>query len=838
MTVDNSLSLNTSLAPEQVSLDRDSVDSAAVDPQGTELKPELDRDSLLAEIILRICNSLNPMEILKAMVTEVRLLLNVERVVIYRFESNWNQQVIAESIPENLPSLMGKQIENDGSAQEWLRSCQKGQVKATSDIYQEPFSPAHLDLLKSLNIRAHVLVPLGKPSKPPLRNQESDPGEDDSNPINPISCQLTTVLSAQHCSAPREWKSDELDFLTSLSTHVAIALQQAELHVAIRTAMFRHQRAEVKVLQSNGAIKRTLMDRMEELEAANAALHAEIHRRDQLEERLFQEKELAQVTLQSMGDAVITTDATGRVVTLNPTAEKLTGWQSPQSAGLPLENVFKIVAEGTRTPLDCPAQKAIESSQTVYFSDHTLLIAKDNAEYPIQSSISPIFNRDRQLIGTVLVFHDVTKSRQLEKLLSWQATHDPLTGLINRRKFEEHITSTLESGSEVDPPSVLCYLDLDRFKLINDTCGHLAGDELLKQISTLLQKRIRSSDILARLGGDEFGLLLHHCALEKAAQIATALVELIQAHRFTWEGKTYHIGMSMGLVALGKNCKGSATALSTADAACYEAKKQGGSNVQISTPISPETTPNDYYWVGQVHSAIEEQRLQLYSQKITALTQTSDCDMSEVLLRFIDEEGKLLLPEALILAAEKFHLTRSIDQWVVRTFCEAYHHQTQYNPLLYTINLSGESINNVPFTQFLVDQIQQHQVPPDRICFEITETAAIANLAKASELIHGVKALGCRFALDDFGSGMSSLAYLKTLPVDYLKIDGAFIQHLATSPIDYSIVECFNRLSHDMGIQTIAEWVEDEPTLIKLKAIGVDYVQGYGISRPSPLLLL
>lgn len=801
----------------------------------TKRQVQAKQEHLLAQTALRICTSFNPLEILSCMVAEIHQLLKVERVIVYRLQADGNGVVLAESLEDYLPTLLNQTITDPCCARNWLNPEQWGQSQAIRDVSEAHLSPAYFRLLKSLNIRAQLVVPIAKYSKKTLEQKILSLEEKNSKTLGR---QLWGFISIQNCSGPRDWQADEIDFLQKLSTHVAIALQQAELSVGFRAAMMQHQRAIANAQRVTTQHQQPLLDKIAKLKEKNEGMRREIIKRNQLVETLFQEKELSQLTIESIHDAVITTDLDGVVQSMNPAAERLTGWSFVHAQGQPLAKVFQIIDEGTKTPQDCPAQRALQSRQAVCLPSQSLFVAKDGKEYMIDDSISPIFDRDRQLIGTVLVFHDVTQSRQLEKLLSWQASHDPLTGLINRREFEKQIEATLELVQNNDQPHVLCYFDLDRFKVINDTCGHLAGDQLLKQITSVIHQRIRTSDTLARLGGDEFGLLLHHCSLDHAQKITEDLIELIQNYQFLWEGQRYHVGVSMGLAAVDKHSKDLVTLLSAADSACYQAKNQGGNNVQIYQAIEAETGKSDHYWVGQVYSAIEEDRLQLYSQKISALTQTSEFDMSEVLLRFIDPQGQLLLPESLILAAEKFHLTHSIDQWVVKTFCEAYHQQTLPNPLLYTINLSGESLNKVPFIQFLVDQIQQNQVPPDRICFEITETAAIKNLAKASELIHSIKQLGCRFALDDFGSGMSSLAYLKALPVDYLKIDGAFIQQLASNPIDGSIVECFNRLSHDMGIKTIAEWVEDEPTLEKLKEIGVDYVQGFGVSMPAPLLLL
>lgn len=572
-----------------------------------------------------------------------------------------------------------------------------------------------------------------------------------------------------------------------------------------------------------------------------------ITERKLLEQKLFAEKELAQVTLKSIGDAVITTDALGKVKYVNPVAERLTGWGTIEAQGKPVTEIFHIVNHLSREPVINPVEIALQENRIYELAADTVLIAKDGTEYAIEDSAAPIKNCQGELIGAVIVFHDVTKARSLAHELSWQATHDPLTGLYNRRKFEQEVDLAIKDSQDNKTRHALCFLDLDRFKIVNDTCNHAAGDELLKQVTTLLQQRIRDADIFARLGGDEFGLLLPQCPIYTAQQIANQLRQLIYDFRFVWLDKVFNIGVSIGLVAIDSTTINLASLLNTADAACYAAKEKGRNCVHLyheqDAVIARQR--GERQWIAKINRALEKNLFCLYAQKIISIQENSDCDHCEILLRLIDESGKIIAPGVFLPTAERYDLMPAIDRWVVITFLadyEAYCQLRKEQQLpapnkIYTINLSGASINSQEFAVFLQDQFGRYSVPPETICFEITETVAISNLDNAVALIENLKKLGCSIALDDFGSGMCSLTYLKNLPVDYLKIDGSFVQNIANDRVDYATVECFNHISKIMKIKTIAEFVEDDIILQKLKEIGIDYAQGYGIERPQPLTL-
>ncbi|HEY9825409.1 MAG TPA: EAL domain-containing protein, partial [Stenomitos sp.] len=650
------------------------------------------------------------------------------------------------------------------------------------------------------------------------------------------------------CSAPRQWTSQDINAVKQFAMFAELGIQQAEMLSIARSTWVSRQVADTETQPLGISYESALGDRLTQAELTNHQLCQEIAERKSTERRLFAEKELAQITLEAIGDAVITTDAKGYIQYFNPVAEHLTGWKLHEVKGLPLTDVFTIVNEITRRAVENPLHKVLRSGQIANLATNTVLIARDGTEYPIEDSAAPIRANNGEIIGVVIVFHDVTQSRYLARQLSWQANHDDLTGLFNRRTFERQLTDALIGARTQNEHHVLCFLDLDQFKAVNDTCGHAAGDELLCQVTNLLQERVRLTDTLARLGGDEFGLLLHQCSIEQAEQVADALRQLIQAYRFIYQGKVFSIGVSIGLVAINANSQNLNSVLSAADAACYAAKERGRNCIYIyqSDDLKLAQHRNERQWISRLDQALRDDRFRLYCQKIVPVSVNSNKAHYEVLLRLVDESGQLVPPMAFIPAAERYHLIPAIDQWVIRTFFsryQAYQRQslTCGHPLdqsVYTINLSGGSVNNEDFLEFVQEQFVEFEIAPENICFEITETTAIANFDQAVQLIHALKKIGCRFALDDFGSGMSSLAYLKNLPVDYLKIDGSFVKDIDNDRKDYAMVECFNRLSHFMGIQTIAECVETETVLQNLRKIGVDYAQGFCIDTPMPLIFL
>ncbi len=570
-----------------------------------------------------------------------------------------------------------------------------------------------------------------------------------------------------------------------------------------------------------------------------STLARDITERKRLERRLGEEKERAEVTLGSIGDAVVRTDARGCIEYLNPVAEQLLALKTEQVAGEPINAVLAMVHETTREPLENPVETCLREGRVVGRANMSLLIRPDGREFAIDDSAAPIKDRDGEIIGAVLVFHDVSRARTLARQLAHQASHDFLTGLVNRHEFERRVGRALVRAQEEAANHALCFLDLDQFKVVNDTCGHVAGDELLRQLAGALQKKVRRRDTLARLGGDEFGVLLEHCPPGQATRVAQDLMETIQEFRFVWEGKPFALGVSVGVVPITAESESLAAVLRDADSACYAAKERGRNRVHFYEPNDAmmAVRQGEMQWVSRITQALEDNRFRLYGQPIVPLSpRPGERLRCEVLLRMVDHDGSLIAPGAFIPAAERYNLMGAVDRWVVRAVTAVYATYPAHGlPPIASINLSGASLLDPGMLAFVREQLTRHQLAPETLCFEITETAAIANLAQAAHFIRELKALGCWFALDDFGSGMSSFGYLQSLPVDQLKIAGAFLRHIESDPVEYAMVEAIHRVGHVMRLKTVAEGVEDPQTIETLRKIGVDYAQGFALGEPIPL---
>ena len=566
-------------------------------------------------------------------------------------------------------------------------------------------------------------------------------------------------------------------------------------------------------------------------------------RTSRAERGLKREKEKAEVTLRSIGDGVVTTDAQGRITYINGKAEELTGWSDVTSVGRPLEAVFRIGHEESHARLPDPAAIALAEGRVVDSESGALLIGRNGREFAVEYTASPVLDDEEGTIGAVVVFHDVSDLHTLSRQLSYQASHDPLTGLINRREFERRLGQALENAHAEALHHALCFLDLDQFKVINDTCGHQAGDELLKRLSSELRARLRKGDVLARLGGDEFAVLLEECPLEKAEELAETLRRVVEESRFLWEGQSFEVGVSVGLVPLDNESGTLYDVMRLADAACYVAKEAGRNRVHVHTPDSDEIARRngEMNWFQRIRQALDQDRFRLHVQPIVALGEGEGRrDYYEVLLR-MEEDGRLVPPMAFLPTAERYQLMPLIDRWVVSrlldTLTERFADRPQAAPT-FSINLSGQSLGDKEFAAFLIDAVAESGLPGSAFCFEITESTAIANLSGARALIDRMRELGCAFMLDDFGSGLSSFSYLKSLPVHCIKIDGGFIRDIADDPVDRSMVESMNQVAKVLGIATVAEYVENEQTLTLLREIGVDYAQGYHIGKPHPIELL
>lgn len=566
----------------------------------------------------------------------------------------------------------------------------------------------------------------------------------------------------------------------------------------------------------------------------------EITRLKNIQAELNAEKERALVTLASIADGVIATDADGFVDYINPVAEIMTGYEAMSALGRPLTEIFHLIDEDTRQVADDPVSACIKMGRAYRVPGHPILLTSGNlAEYTVEVNVAPIFDESALIAGTALVVHDVTELRGLAREMSYQASHDQLTGLVNRREFEIRAESAVQTARRECIEHALCYLDLDQFKVVNDTCGHIAGDTLIKQIATQLRGSLRESDTLARLGGDEFGVLLEGCPLDKAQVIANEMRSMIHKNRFEWEGHRFEVGVSIGVVAITADSGGLADVLTYADSACYVAKDQGRNRVHVFDHEDSALVEHHSHmrWVQRLQSALDVGRFELYYQRAEALkSDDTQWIYYEILLRMRDEDGGLIGPSVFIPAAERYHLMPAVDRWVVHQALAVLAQRKHWDRRdIFAINLSGQSIGDEAFLSYVQNEINSAGIEPQHLCFEITETAAVANLRSAQHFIHTLRLRGCVFALDDFGSGLSSFAYLKRLPVDFLKIDGRFVKDMLTDTMDFAMVESINQLGHVVGVQTIAEFAETDEITEGLRQLGVDYAQGYGIHTPEPL---
>ncbi len=556
------------------------------------------------------------------------------------------------------------------------------------------------------------------------------------------------------------------------------------------------------------------------------------------------ELERAWSVLRDLREGVIAADARARVVYVNAAGEQLTGWLLAEAKGRSMHTIYRVIDEHDRNALDYIATGA---AQGVHPSDlgraAVRLVRRDGQEIPVHDSFTEVRDDAGRRRGYVVVFYDVSQLRTLAQQLSWQASHDSLTGLVNRRELENRLSQLIESARVHGRQHVLLYIDLDNFKTVNDSCGHTAGDELLRSLTSIMSTKIRGSDILARLGGDEFAALLQTCPLDQGLRIANGIREVVRDFRFAWEGKSFTIGVSIGLVTIDASSADVAGVLTAADACCYEAKNKGRDRVQVHRPQqNGRAHGGEPQMITRLSQAFEHGDFLLYQQYIQPLKAAVSSPHFEILVRMRGDNGDLLPPMAFIPAAERYNLLTAIDRLVITELLQmlairgrATDGRIAPEAGLYSVNLSGASINDSSFSDFLRRQFARFPVPPSLLCFEVTETTAIANLTKAAELMHELKHMGCRFALDDFGIGMSSFAYLKYLPVDFLKIDGTFVRDMASDEMDCAIVDAINRIAHILGMQTVGEIVEDQATLDRLRLLGVDYAQGFHIARPEPL---
>lgn len=554
-------------------------------------------------------------------------------------------------------------------------------------------------------------------------------------------------------------------------------------------------------------------------------------------ERLFKEKELAQVTLKSIADAVITTDESGYVTFMNPVAEKLTDCSNESDIGRSIQELFHIVEESTRLVQDNPVTTSLQRNEVIHLLGDWLLVNRNSNEFFVEMNVSPLVSYGGEVFGAVVVFRDVSETREVDRKIQWQARHDPLTGLFNRNELQKRLADCIHNVSGKDSSTFL-YMDLDRFKIVNDTCGHVAGDSLLRQLSFLLKKQIRSNDVLARVGGDEFGLLLSSCPIDQAVHIAENIRESIRDFRFSWNDKIFETGVSIGLVTIDQRVHSVTDVLSMADLACYTSKNKGRNRIHIYKMDDHQQAKyqQEVQWVGEINAAFEEDRFRLFYQPIRPLAECgADAVYNELSLRMIGEGGELIPPSSFLSAAERYNLMSRIDHWVFSKTLEFIVAFSRGRGV-FAVNVSATSMSDEEFHRFITREMERLAVDPAQICFEMSESAAITHLSNANYFINYVKNLGCSFGIDGFGSGLSSMIHLKNLPVDYLKIDGNIIKDVTTDPIDCLMVESINSMAHKMGLKTVAEHVENREVYEKVKSMGIDYGQGFYFDKPKPLV--
>jgi len=641
-------------------------------------------------------------------------------------------------------------------------------------------------------------------------------------------------------------KPDWLGYSAFKSTTLLLAALVSALFIAVLIWLFdavfliRLERLSADVARVADAADRSsrvkTLTGKDELTGLAHGINGMLTRLEEAQYALQLEKDRAQLTLESIADAVITSNMQGQVLSMNAVAERLCGIAFNQISNKGLDALFHLKTEDKQADVN-------SAWLTDPYSplEEVSLLRADGSVFVIRKSASSLYDRDGLTFGIVTVLHDVTLLRNLSNQLTFQAKHDALTGLMNRYEFDQKVQLAIDAVQPIGDvhqgartKHCIAYLDLDQFKLVNDSCGHLAGDMLLQQLAGHLKSCVRSSDALARLGGDEFALLLVGCDLAKAQQILNDMLSTVTEYRFSFDGKVFKVGVSIGLAEIAPSHGATlGEVLAAADAACYNAKEQGGNRIQVyrgdDEHIHQHNTQLE--WVSRIHLALEQHQFVLYAQSLKSFKPNGEPHL-ELLIRLQGVDGVLYPPSYFLPVAERYHLMPKIDRWVVSEALRIMAAKGPHFKTLCAINLSGLSLSDTAFLDYVVAEINRHKVNPRQLCFEITETAVIAHLDRSRQFIQTLRDMGCRFSLDDFGSGLASFAYLKNLQVDFLKIDGLFIKGISSNAIDKAMVESINHVGQMMGLATIAEFVEDEASLAMVKAIGIDYAQGYAVAEP------
>ena len=622
-------------------------------------------------------------------------------------------------------------------------------------------------------------------------------------------------------------------------------LQRVQLERALQEQGVVHN-AEVVLNRADGSSvvalesARLLSDAEGRLVGYEGTL-TDITARKGAEQAMFAEKERALVTLQSIGDAVITTDRDGLIDYMNPVAERLSGWQCAAARGERLEAVVRLLDEVSDSELEHPLARCLREGQVVHSAEHGMLVSRQGQEIAIHESAAPIRDRSGEIVGAVVVIRDVTKERRLKRALAYQASHDALTGLINRRELDNRHTDALRSAHEQQAVHALLYMDLDQFKLVNDVCGHSAGDRLLRDVTGLLQAQVRGGDTIARLGGDEFGILMQNCTMEQAAHVAQSIRQSVHEFRFHWDEHTCRVGVSIGVVQISAGSQNVATLLSAADIACYAAKEAGRNRVHCYDPQQDDGRQRDLYWVARVTRALEHDRLELFFQPMVPLAGERGARPAchELLVRLRDDDGELVLPRHFIPAAERYNVVCAIDRWVLQNALQVLRESASAAApeLLLALNLSGPSLGDRAFLEYLLAQLEGSSLGRG-LCFELSEAALLRNMAEALAFMRELKPHGCRFAIAEFGSDLSSFRYLRSLSMDYLKLDGQLVGRVTSDLVDRCLIEAIARAAGALGIATVAEKVESAAVFAELQRLGVQLAQGHFIGPPEPIALL
>ena len=631
---------------------------------------------------------------------------------------------------------------------------------------------------------------------------------------------FTTLVAIYDVAVDKAVIRAELEYTQAYDRMLSMLAGVVLLSLLISWHVIRQTRKAEQALRSH-------RDELEhQVEARTLELSKEVNIRKNAEQVLQHEKARLDVTLASIGDGVLTTDDRHRVQYLNAVAEQITGWSREEAVNRQLDEVLPIEdGETLLVDQDVPDGEGV-------------LVRRDNTTLDVQQSVARIKGQDGTGSGMVIVIRDVTENRLLARRLAYQATHDPLTGLINRLEFENRVAHQIRKLETESAEHGFFYLDLDQFKVVNDTCGHAAGDKLLRELCGLIARCLRKEDLFARLGGDEFGILIRNCPIEGCRQRAETIRKQVQEYRFSFNDQVFHVGVSVGLVSLNDHRTRVQDLFSAADSACYIAKERGRNQVHIYRACDEDTQQREgeMRWVARLQQALDENRFELQFQPIVPLGGCSEPSHYEALLRMHDHDGSLVYPEAFLPAAERYGLMPDIDRWV---FHHALHwlgrHRAQFCGQRISINLSGVSISDAAFLEYVKYQFEASGASPDAVIIELTESSALNNFAAAMDFITTLKALGCQFALDDFGKGFSSLSNLKQLPVDYLKIDGGFILDILNDPVDDHFVRAICEIGHSIDKLIVAEYVESDEIRSRLTELGVDMAQGFGIARPAAI---